>query len=256
MILAVCILSGCVAHDAIEPAVQSKPRAARMGIPSGTARPRVTVIGSSVENRAIPMTTFGQGDRPVLVMGGIHGDETSSVYVAQQLLLELRHHPQNAGGVPVAIIPLANPDGYAAKKRQNSRGVDLNRNFPARNWKRGQGRRNNGGEPLSEPESQALANVIETLRPRLIVSIHSIDNERHCNNYDGPAEGVARLMSQYNHYPVAPTIGYPTPGSLGSFAGIDRAIAMITLELPRTGSGDQAWKDNQQALLAAIAAAK
>jgi protein MpaA len=255
MILILVTLGGCMSNSAIEPAVRSEPRVAQTTAPPPTAQPRVTVIGTSVQSRPIPMTAFGQGDRPVLIMGGIHGDETSSVYVAQQLLAELRQHAAPAG-VPVAIIPLANPDGYAAKKRQNSRGVDLNRNFPAKNWKKGQGRKNNGGEPLSEPESQALASVIHSLRPRLIISIHSIDNDRHCNNYDGPAENVARLMSQYNHYPVAPTIGYPTPGSLGSFAGIDRAIPMITLELPRTASGETAWKDNQQALLAAIAAAK
>jgi protein MpaA len=80
--------------------------------------------------------------------------------------------------------------------------------------------------------------------------------ERPCNNYDGPAQHIAELMSRYNSYPATPTIGYPTPGSLGSWAGIDRQIPMITLELPRKLPGDQAWPNNRQAILAAIAASK
>jgi protein MpaA len=60
-------------------------------------------------------------------------------------------------------------------------------------------------------------------------------------------------MSKHNGYPPAATMGYPTPGSLGSYAGIDRQIPMITLELPRDAPGDQAWRENREALLAAIA---
>ena len=63
-------------------------------------------------------------------------------------------------------------------------------------------------------------------------------------------------MSAKNHYPTTAAIGYPTPGSLGSYAGIDKKIPMITLELPRNLPGDQAWAQNKDALLAAIEAAR
>jgi protein MpaA len=59
-------------------------------------------------------------------------------------------------------------------------------------------------------------------------------------------------MARHNGYPASPNIGYPTPGSLGSYAGVDRQIPTITLELPRNVSGAQAWADNRAALLAAI----
>ena len=39
-------------------------------------------------------------------------------------------------------------------------------------------------------------------------------------------------MAAKNGYPAKGSIGYPTPGSMGTWAGIDRKIAMITLELP------------------------
>jgi protein MpaA len=59
-------------------------------------------------------------------------------------------------------------------------------------------------------------------------------------------------MSGYNKYPPEPTIGYPTPGSMGTYCGIDRKIPMITLELPRDASGEESWNRNREALLAAI----
>jgi protein MpaA len=77
-----------------------------------------------------------------------------------------------------------------------------------------------------------------------------------CNNYDGPAQHIAELMSRYNGYAAKSNIGYPTPGSLGSWAGIDRQIPMITLELPRSLPGNKAWPNNRQAVLAAITAVR
>ena len=213
------------------------------------------VIGTSVQGRPIALHQFGVGPRPVLVMGAIHGDEPTSAAVANALRDYLLQNPTE---VPVAIIPVANPDGYAANTRTNPHQVDLNRNFPASNWStrsNSRARKNFGGAAsASEPETAALIQTIEQLRPRLIISIHSMD--KPCNNYDGPAQQIAELMSKRNGYPATPTIGYATPGSLGSYAGIDRQIPMITLELPRKLDGNSCWSQNRDALLEAIASAK
>jgi hypothetical protein len=47
-------------------------------------------------------------------------------------------------------------------------------------------------------------------------------------------------------------MGYPTPGSLGTWAGVDRQIPIVTLELPARQRGEDGWKANREALLAAI----
>ena len=218
---------------------------------------RVTRLGESIESRPIDLHVFGDGPRPVLVIGGIHGSEPTSAFVAERLVEHLRHDPavwQAPGAPAVAVIPVANPDGCRWGVRTNARRVDVNRNFPAANWRRrAHAANNNGDEPLSEPESRAIAHAVDTLSPRLIVSIHSIGHGRQCNNFDGPAAAVAEAMSRHNGYPVQPSMGYPTPGSLGSWAGIDRQIPVVTLELPRQLPGEQAWIDNRDALLAAIA---
>jgi protein MpaA len=190
-----------------------------------------------------------------MILAAIHGDETTSATVANGLLLHLEQHsPQT----PVAIILVANPDGYAAHTRTNAHKVDLNRNFPASNWSSRSSSRSaknfGGASSASEPETLALMHTIDALRPRLIISIHSM--EKPCNNYDGPAKQIAELMSKYNGYPATPTIGYPTPGSMGTYCGIDRQIPMITLELPRRLDGAQAFLNNRDALLEAIRAMK
>ena len=53
-------------------------------------------------------------------------------------------------------------------------------------------------------------------------------------------------MTSHNGYPTMASIGYPTPGSLGSWAGIDRGIPIITLELPARETGPAAWERNRR----------
>lgn len=247
-----CVLLGGCAAAPVDTAPKPEPRNPMAQPP----RPMSSVLKNSVQQRPIELLVFGDAANPVLIIGGIHGSEPTTVDVAQRLCRNLMNEPDiwfGRTGKSVAVIPVANPDGYARRSRTNVNNVDINRNFPAKNFKiRNTARVNNGPEPLSEPESQAIKAAIDTLHPRLIISIHSIDDERHCNNFDGPAELVAKLMAEHNGYPVTNTMGYPTPGSLGSYAGIDLGIPIITLELPRTLPGEQAWTMNRDALLAAI----
>ena len=212
-------------------------------------------LGTSVDGSALSMTILRGGPESVLVIGGVHGNEQTSVDVASGLLELLRAQPELAGGKTIAIYPNANPDGYARNSRFNANQIDVNRNFAAANFKPAmQAGLRSGSAPNSEPETRAIVRAIEVTKPSLLISIHSTSRGRHCNNWDGPAQHVAELMSKLNGYPPAATIGYPTPGSLGSYAGIDRQIPMITLELPRDAPGAQAWHENRDALLAAIAA--
>lgn len=219
------------------------------------AAPRVTKLGTSVQGRPIEMITFGPTiGRPVLIIGGIHGSEPTSVYVAEQFVAHLRANPRDATR-QVAVIANSNPDAFVARTRGNANGVDVNRNFPAKNWKAVKNRTTfNGAAPSTEPESRAIQQAINSLNPDRIVSIHSIAKGKHCNNFDGPARWLAEAMYKHNQYPVTETMGYPTPGSLGSWAGIDKQIPIITLELPREDPGAAVWPVNKAALLAAIAA--
>ena len=50
-------------------------------------------------------------------------------------------------------------------------------------------------------------------------------------NYDGPALELAQKISSILNYPVESDIGYPTPGSFGTYCGVERQIPVITIEI-------------------------
>lgn len=210
-------------------------------------------IGWSVRGIPITMHVYGSEARPLLIFAAIHGDEPNTAGVARRLVEYLDVHPKAYHGRGVVVIAVANPDGLAHQTRGNAHDVDVNRNFPARNWQSSdRGRYHGGASHSSEPETQALLKTIELLDPRGIISLHAIRRGRHGNNFDGPGEDLAKMLSAENSYRVLKTIGYPTPGSFGSWAGVDRAIPTVTLELPSDLDSEAAWRENQSALLKAI----
>lgn len=231
------------------------------------------MFGRSTQRRALRLAEFGRLRRPTLILGGFHGDEPKSVHVVRLLIDELsdgarfgatyqsrdrkgageRTGSARQGGV--VVVPVVNPDGYERRNRRNSRGVDLNRNFPTHDWQPGRRRSRyyGGGCAASEPETRALIRLIERIRPRQIITVHSISEHRFCNNFDGPGARLARMLARGNGYPVRDSIGYPTPGSLGTWAGGERQIPTVTLELPSHHSPKRCWEDNRAALLTAAA---
>ena len=234
--------------------IQSANPTSKINFPPSEPVARRVVLGTSVEGRSIAMYLFGTGPNPTFIFGGIHGDEGVASDIARQMIDHLRANPAAWNGRSIAIIPEANPDGLARGTRQNAHGVDCNRNFPASNWARAaRGARYYGGPAAgSEPETKAIMLAIQQLNPGRIIALHSISPGKHCNNYDGPGEGLAERMAAANRYPVKSNIGYPTPGSFGTWAGIDRHIATITLELPARRDAASLWPTNKAALLAAI----
>ena len=262
LILACAVLAGCpaierfTAHTAIGLPQLSDAWTEGAGgsLGAGKAPPHERVdLGRSVNGVPLTMDLFGDGPDAVLVVGGIHGDEPTGAEAASELAALLRGNPELLIGSTVGIVARANPDGLSSGTRANAHGVDLNRNFPSRAWRRARaGELHHGTHPASEPETLAIMAAIEVLRPSRVIDIHSINHGRHCNNYDGPAEHLARRMSRLNGYPVLPDVGYPTPGALGCWTGIDLGIPAVTLELPRELSAEKCWRDNAAALLAFI----
>jgi protein MpaA len=128
-------------------------------------------LGRSVQQRAIDAIEIGVPSAPstVLVVGCVHGNEPAGIAIAHRL-----EGATPTAGVAVWIVPDLNPDGVAAGTRQNTDGVDLNRNFPWR-W-RPLGRRGDqqyaGPRPLSEPEARAAHRLILRLRPRIAIWFH------------------------------------------------------------------------------------
>jgi len=210
------------------------------------------VVGTSLQGRPIETFVFGDGGECVFILATIHGDEDAGTPLVERLADHLRDRPDLARGRRIVLMPVANPDGMAEQTRGNGNGVDLNRNYPAENFRAGT---RNGKSALCEPESRAIYRVIEEYRPERIVSIHQpLRYGSECIDHDGPAHGLAEAMARHTAIPVR-KIG-SRPGSLGSYAGITLGIPIITLELPKATKGWDAarlWGEYGDMLLAAIA---
>jgi protein MpaA len=192
------------------------------------AAPGLGEVGRSALRRPILARRFGGEGAALVVVGGVHGDEPSSVAAALELLVWLEQHPPET---PVWVLPALNPDGVAAGTKNSARDVDLNRNFPAANFRvEHEPGYFPGPAPLSEPETAAFSALLDGAAPLAgVVAVHA---PFACVNYDGPAEQWASRVSAACGWPARADIGYPTPGSLGSWLGRDRGLPVLTLELP------------------------
>lgn len=167
-----------------------------------------------------------------MLLGCVHGDEPEGVWLLEAALKDWKaRFPFQMAGL--VVVPVANPDGRRARTRWNARGIDLNRNLPTRDWKASfQHRGNNPGpRSASEPETQGLLGLLERFQPEAILSIHSM--RRFQININGPALEWGQALARICGYPVTDDIGYPCPGSLGTYAGAERQIPAITLEVQR-----------------------
>ena len=215
------------------------------------------VHGTSVKGRPLIYFTCGdQNKNTTLMLSSVHGDEITPVYFGLRLVSWLKGEPDLCRDYHVIVAPLVNPDGYLEKKetRVNENGVDLNRNFPTKDfaemadklWKtkfKSDPRRNPGSTGGSEPETQFQQWLIDEFHPQKILTVHSPLN---FFDYDGPEQdelrqftkeyvrsctllkaAVKKQASDYNFL----NYGF-FPGSLGNYAGKERGIPTMTLELP------------------------
>ena len=163
--------------------------------------PKREVVGFSVEGREIESYNFGNGERRLVFVGGIHGGyEWKSVLLAYELMDYLDVNPEFIpDNLVITVIPSLNPDGVfkiinkegrfnaadvptegsKSAGRFNANKVDLNRNFECK-WQPegvwgtipvscGQG-------PFSEPESMTLKKFVLEINPAAVLFWHSKSN--------------------------------------------------------------------------------
>ncbi|MFZ3229539.1 MAG: M14 family zinc carboxypeptidase [Pseudobdellovibrio sp.] len=180
-----------------------------------------------------------------LILGGVHGDEPEGVVAARGLLEVFRQSYDL--GINLTLVPEFNPEGVLNKTRGNSNLVDLNRNLPTKDWTSVAAtvRYNPGPSPLSEKENQSLVQWLDHNSVQVIYSLHSWKPMLNTNGNIPEAEIISKLTG----YKIEPDIGYPTPGSLGTFTGLEKKIPTLTYEIERDIAFDQIIKIHVPALI-------
>ncbi len=170
------------------------------------------------------------GAKKILVFSLIHGDETPAGAVGRYWMERLESiDPRNSW----RVIPVLNPDGVKAKTRTNANNIDINRNFPTKDWEKlaqvywkkqtsSNPRRFPGDAGGSEPETKCAIKHIEEFKPDFIVSIHT---PLKVLDFDGPKV----TFPKYDYLPWK-SLGH-FPGSLGRYMWFERRTPVLTTEL-------------------------
>jgi len=213
-----------------------------------------------------------------LLLGGVHPDELTPINLAFRFARYLDEHPEVAADqAHVIIAPLVSPDGFIREHptRTNANGIDVNRNFftadwydkAQKIWQQGRGRSPAhfpGYFPNTEIETLFQIALIDRYRPDKILSIHA---PLGFLDYDGPGSGVIRpltmtekkakrlvkaIAESSQNYKVVDYMFYP--GSLGNYAGNERHIPTVTLELQTTDprKSEAYWKQFEPGIMQTI----
>lgn len=245
-----------------------------------TADDTETVIGKSVEGRAITAYHYGTGSTELLFVGGIHGGYSwNTALVAYELMDYLEENPEVVpSDLKVTVIPVLNPDGLnkvagtaerftgadiptaagaTVAGRFNANGVDLNRNFDC-DWQSSGKWQNTtvsgGDKAFSEPESAAVKAYIEARDPKAVVVWYSAAGGVYASNCHTGILGETReIMNAY-----AKASGYPADESFDFYAITGDMVNWLAKEkIPAisvllTNHKDVEWNKNKAGIEALI----
>lgn len=223
--------------------------------------PKYEIIGESVKGRKIEAFTYGNGEKHIMFVGGIHGGyEWNSVLLAYRFIDYLNENPEVVpNNLTVTVIPSVNPDGVyevvgkegrftaanastdketLASGRFNAHEVDLNRNFdckwkPKSTWQKKTV--SAGPAPFSEPETAAIKNFVLENNPEAVIFFHSQSNAVYASECKAgilpETIDIMNIYSQASGYPAVKSFdSYEVTGDAeGWLASIN--IPAITVEL-------------------------
>ena len=218
------------------------------------AQEREFVMKTSIftlTSKGLPVTAFEfQNSGPeVLILGGVHGDEIEGVIASQELL---KHFMQSYNfKLNITLVPQFNLEGVIYKTRGNGNGIDLNRNLPTKDWSPEikTPRYHPGPSAGSESENKGLIEYLNQRKPSFVLSLHSWEPVLNIN---GDCQKFAEVLSKHTGYKIDSDIGYPTPGCLGTYTGLERNIPTLTYEIERGLSAEKIIEIHIPAILDAL----
>ncbi len=240
--------------------------------PNAYGKYRVMSFGRSLAGRPLYAVAIGQGSPRILCVAGHHAMEWICGWLLLDFL-EAYHREEAENSAPRGtfyMIPQLNPDGVELVKngvretdilaprqlrangcsrdfshwQANGRGVDLNHNYPAgfEAYRRveaelglfeGAPSKYSGVSPLSEPETGALAGLIELFLPDLTLALHTQGEEIFWGNRPTrPLFTLATLAARRLAYRLSRPTGTAAYGGLTDWL-VSRGMLALTLECGR-----------------------
>jgi LysM repeat protein len=209
----------------------------------------------SVQGRPLNVYRLGYGPRKRALIGAIHGGyEWNTVDLMTKTLDYLSDAPELIPPeLTLYILPIANPDGYAAGTdpivaRMNAHGVDLNRNWDYQ-WQmtatHGTRPVSAGTAPFSEPETIALRDFLVNNEIEAVIFYHSAFTAvfQGAGITTSQTVELAQLVAEATGYRYAPQ---GVPGQITTGDAIDwltvNGITAIEVELTTHQALD--WEQN------------
>lgn len=131
----------------------------RLRTAAGSATVR-TLVEVPHEGRAWPILHVHRsapaGGPRLLIVAGMHGNEVAGALAGPDILEDARTGTEAYERVDLHLVAPANPIGLAKGSRYNADGCDINRDF----------------EDFDTAESRAIRDLVETVDPDLILSLH------------------------------------------------------------------------------------
>ena len=140
----------------------------------------VSAAGFSENGVEIPLVSFGQGGKKVLIWSQMHGNESTTTKALFDFFKFITSNKQETKGLlskhTFYVLPMLNPDGAALYTRENANGIDLNRDAQA----------------LSQRESKVLRSIFDALQPDLCLNMH---DQRSIFGIKGPKPATLSFLA-------------------------------------------------------------
>ena len=140
----------------------------------------ISVAGFSENGVEIPLVSFGQGGKKVLIWSQMHGNESTTTKALFDFFKFITSNKQATKDLlskhTFYVLPMLNPDGAALYTRENTNGVDLNRDAQA----------------LSQRESKVLRSIFDAMQPDLCLNMH---DQRSIFGIKGPKPATLSFLA-------------------------------------------------------------
>jgi hypothetical protein len=129
-------------------------------------------VGKTTQGLPMHTVHLGDGGTRTLVIAGLNGEDRTAVRWLELLVDELVKHPDLLKTNEFVFFRAGNPDGLVRSRKENARGVLINRNFPSRRYRPAFDAPTNVA-PASELETRVILDTLYTFRPRRVIHLSS-----------------------------------------------------------------------------------